>query len=679
MFLSAESRLLLQKGEFFGAGFFELPNAPMIRRHARALRRHMENMALPSYRPGRAFYPALDDKLYGRAAIRFDYSRSIAVDFKRLEAELTGGGVPADRILAELRDITFNPIARRYSVGGDGWCHSSLDYRALLAEGLAGRGKKIKDGDDDFTLACRETFDALETLRNRIVVHLSEQNAPSELIETFRAGIETGARDFREALAAFNFFYYLDECDSVGAFDAIILPYWRNEPDTRERLSELWENCSARDAWHILLGGRGRYTELTRLCVESSAKFYRPNMGIRIADDMPDTLWKSVLDNFAAGVPNPALYNETAYLNAVREELPEIAEEDAQNFCFGGCTELMFEGCSNVGSIEAGVNMLDVLQHAVREHLPDAANFDDFLQRFLHDAECRIAEMFVCCDQHQRHQALFRPQMVRTLLVGDCLERELEFNNGGARYNGGVINFAGLPDTFNALWAVRAVMAGELPFDKMELLRALECDFGGCETLRRALLALPKTGENHTELDAFASRLTRDWFKRVRRHRFVRGNGFAIPSVIMFNTYVPHGRYVGATPDGRRAGTPVADACGCGATGTRKELTALLNSAAALPQNLGLGTMVLNVRLDGSILRNNMERAKVRALFEGYFRQGGLQIQCTTASPERLRRAIECPAEAEDLFIRIGGYSVKFNTLDDALKRSVLDRMVQRG
>ena len=65
----------------------------------------------------------------------------------------------------------------------------------------------------------------------------------------------------------------------------------------------------------------------------------------------------------------------------------------------------------------------------------------------------------------------------------------------------------------------------------------------------------------------------------------------------MFETYAGAGRRVGATPDGRRSGEPLADSAGPVQGRDVKGPTAMLASVARLPHQLTAGTPVLNLRL----------------------------------------------------------------------------------
>ena len=72
---------LFERGEFLAAGFVELPDAPVVRRMGRGMRRHLEHCLLPEG-PLQPLYPAGRYSIWDQArqaetqgpALRFHYS-----------------------------------------------------------------------------------------------------------------------------------------------------------------------------------------------------------------------------------------------------------------------------------------------------------------------------------------------------------------------------------------------------------------------------------------------------------------------------------------------------------------------------------------------------------------------------------------------------------------------------
>jgi formate C-acetyltransferase len=172
--------------------------------------------------------------------------------------------------------------------------------------------------------------------------------------------------------------------------------------------------------------------------------------------------------------------------------------------------------------------------------------------------------------------------------------------------------------------------------------------------------------------DEKADTLAADFMDRVfdifnQRTPFLGGQ--FLPSSIQFATYADAGRQVGPTPDGRTAGSPLADSLGAVHGKDIAGPTALLNSVAKLPLYKAVGTPILNIRLKKQALSSSL-----RPLIMGFFDQGGMQVQVSCLSREDILDAVEHPDRHQNLIVRIGGYSEYFNRLSKELQETVLQR-----
>ncbi|MGE4564380.1 MAG: glycine radical domain-containing protein, partial [Victivallaceae bacterium] len=423
---------------------------------------------------------------------------------------------------------------------------------------------------------------------------------------------------------SFGFFYALDGYDSAGRFDEYLGEYFRDEPDAEAWLAELYRMVDLQGGWHFIHTGRN--PEFTRRCLRAQT-LRRPNSGLLVGPDTPTEIWDEIFDLWGKGIPSPALYSEAGYRRGLRA-YPEIARADRERFVFGGCTELMFEGCSSIGSIEAGINLLEIWNQSTPT-------------RFAADLRLRLEELAAGVKANSEFAARNRPQLIRTLFIDDCIEHNLEYRAGGARCNGGVVNVAGLTDTANAIAAARGIQA--------------------------------KFGNDHPEVDAIARRLAETVFRQIRHHP-MRNGGPAFPAVIMFVTYPYHGSYVDGSAGGRPAGAPLADSAGAATGDDRHGPTALLNSVAKLPSQLGIGTLVLNLRIERDLAADPVKRRKLQALLQGFFAQGGLQLQPTLIDRDTLQKAYRNPDAHPELIVRIGGYSEYYQRLSRELQLAVLER-----
>ena len=616
--MNRKADVLYRLGEPLAAGMYEHENASVVERYGLGLRRYFEH-AVPPPETGR-LYPAPEQDIWRLAGhyVRFHYSYSLECDYDGLRQfgrerlsdpfELN----LLDQIVEELRFFRNSLIPPRYRIGGDGWTHTVLNYRRILREGLKTYRSRV--GAMSPSPLRRALTDTLAGITDFL------RRAPGDIEECAMSP----AHDFYSAMRSFNFFYALDQYDSAGRFDDYMGEYYRGEADAGEWIEELYRAIDLHEGWHFLHSGKN--PAFTGICLQAQ-KFSRPDSGIVIEPDTPQELWDEVFDRWAAGIPCPSLYNGPAYRKAI-PYFTDAKGADRKRFVFGGCTELMFEGCSNVGSTEGGINLLDILNNSTP-------------QKFHADIRRKIAEFAESARANSEFAARYRPQLIRTLFVDDCIDRETEFNAGGTRCRGSIVNVAGLTDAVNSLAAMSGIRE--------------------------------RFGNDSPEVDEIARKLADFTFREIRRHR-MRLGGPAYPAVILLTSYAWHGSYVDASADGRKAGAPVVDSVGAVSGTDRNGPTALLNSVAKLPSRLGIGTLVLNVRFQRSLASSSSKRPKLQSLIRGFFARGGLQLQPTLIDQETLKKAYETPDAYPELIVRIGGYSEYYNRLSRELQFEVLKR-----
>ena len=238
-----------------------------------------------------------------------------------------------------------------------------------------------------------------------------------------------------------------------------------------------------------------------------------------------------------------------------------------------------------------------------------------------------------------------------------------------------MVNVCGLSNVVDSLAAVREVVFERQEIDGVGLLAALQADFQGYEPLRRRLARCPRFGNDDAAADGLAHMLSAFIFEEFARHKPWRGSRF-LPGCLMFVTYADAGRHVMATPDGRFAGTPIADSAGPVAGRDRQGPTAMMRSVASLDWQRAPGTLVVNLRLNPAMLKDPEERWKTQALISSYFALGNMQLQVNVLDQAVLEAAVADPEPYRDLVVRVGGYSEYWCNLTPELRRTVLERSV---
>ncbi len=718
--LLPDPRVLCHLGEFFASGYFEEPDASPMRRWSRAVQRRFEHRTLARY-DGELLYPSGPVQIKGENRIvgpsySFTWSYSDSALAEQLSNPTEEERETLEALQREMRNLAekLNVIKTVHTVGGRGYTHSIPNYGRVVREGLCEHMRRIDKNLDlarqrevaldsgligdvekiDFYLGLQDVLAGIENWHARMLGFLSGVQTDDPVSEARRKRLVAAyeqvpfqpARDFFEALVAYNFVYYLDDCDNPGRVDLELFPYYERDLEagriTRDEAVALircfWENADINNGWSTGIGGttptgEPAYNDLTVVCLEAAQKIRRPNLQLHVRRDMPQAVWDAALDTIATGCGLPALYNEEKFLRSLRQADLGIHEEDLGLHLGAGCTETMVHGCSNVGSLDAGINLPLILVQMLHEHLPTVEDFDALVEAYKADVAAVVREIVDDVSADQEMKAQLRPQPMRSLLIDDCIEVGREYNNGGARYNWSVVNVAGFANVVDSLAAVKEVVFEKKEKTGAEFLKILGQNYDGEEAFRRRLSRCPRFGNDHPQSDALAADIAEFVFREFLRYRPWRGGKF-LASCLMFVTYANAGTPVAATPDGRLDCEPVADSIGAYQGRDRNGPTAMLKSVASIPHDLAPGTLVVNTRFTKDFFRTDEGRAKLKHLIRTYFDLGGMQLQINVLDQAVLQDAIAHPEQYDDLIVRIGGYSEYFNRLSPALKQSVLER-----
>lgn len=697
--------LLEQAGEYMAAGYMSAPDEPPLLRFCRALKRFYETCDLPAYN-GEPLYPCTGSFYYSGQAMSFHYSQAMCFDHGVLDRKIEQAASP--EVAEALRQFK-NAVADYPPVMG--YTHSIINFGRILAEGLNGyrariEGLKAQAEADEASCGrrpnafCRETpvefyeamlilLEGIEIITQRCAACLRATSADgSERIAAALDRVPFAPADgFYEAMVATNFLFYLDGSDDLGRFDQDLWPYYRDDlasgavtrKEAGEWIGQIFSNVDTCTGWNCAIGGTAAdgtqgCNDLTMLCLEVAKGRRRPNLALRLRRDTPEKYWDQALETISGGSGIPALYNEEEYISAIEHADLGVAPEDMPWFAFGGCTELMVHGRSNVGSLDDTLNLALVLEKSLHQRLPECSTFEQFLTLFRLDVTAAVDELCSRVNDYQESKARLQPQPVRTLLIDDCIDNAQEFNAGGARYNWSVISIAGLPNTYDSLAAVKNVIYDNQEITAEQLLDALRTDFAGQEELRLRLGNCPHFGNSDPYVDEIASDVARHTFSEFMSHTPWRGGRY-LASCLMFVTYGMFGQQVGATPDGRLAQTPVGDSAGAVQGRDRSGPTSYLRSVASIPHFLAPGTLVVNIRFTKRLFNDPEAREQLKALIRTYFDLGGMQLQVNVVDQRVLQDALEHPDCYQDLIIRVGGYSEYFNQLGRDLQLTILERI----
>jgi formate C-acetyltransferase len=539
------------------------------------------------------------------------------------------------------------------------------------------------------------------------------------------------ARTFQEAVQAAWFIHLITQIESnghsfsLGRFDQYTYPHYLADLQAgridRERVLEILEQLWLKlfsvikiRPWshtrfgigyptyqNVTIGGQtpdgmDATNDLSYLVLETirETRLTQPNVSARYHAGAPDRFLYECARTIRLGFGMPAMKNDEAIIPALLEK--GVSSEDAYNYAIVGCIEAAVPGkwgYRNTGM--SFLNMLKVLELAYNDgtdpvtgrrlcpgsgSLADFKSFNELYAAFRRQLAyyTRASVVFDAVGDLALEELV--PDAFCSALVDDCLARGKTIKEGGAVYD--IISGlqSGIANVANALIALDKTLFVEQSLTAERITSALASNFAGIEgeRVRQILLAAPKYGNDIEEVDQLARRVLEEYLEIVKPYRNTRsgrgpigGNYAGSTSNISAN--VPLGQPVCATPDGRRAGEPIAEgASNFHGTDTRGP-TAVMRSVTKLP-TIKMLAQLLNLRLSPATLETDAGLWRLVRLLRGFQSLKGWHVQFNVVDSKTLLAAQQHPEEYKDLVVRVAGYSALFVTLDKATQDDIIQR-----
>jgi trans-4-hydroxy-L-proline dehydratase len=432
----------------------------------------------------------------------------------------------------------------------------------------------------------------------------------------------------------------------------------------------------------VMVGGVDRdgadvTNDLTYLALAArlATKLVYPTVGVAWHPGTPRELMEFGARMLATGIGCPAFFNDPVIADGLRAH--GVSEADCHWYMNSTCVEIKVVGASHMWVTAPYINlpggMLRAIGRVASGEAGEPAGFDGCLELVREALSADIRGAAESMHATWAHRERWGGCPLASCLIDDCLALGRDFDLGGARYNWVENSFVGLANLVDGLLAIRYLVYewGEMTLG--EFGRILADDYAGHEGLRQRIInAVPKYGTDDDEADAMASHFAA-WLiaetesHTVGVHRYVPG----------FFCWIMHdhmGQQTGATPDGRRAGLPLAD--GAGAAQGREVCgpTASVLSTTKWDHRPVIGGLVHNAKFSRAALSTEGGLAALRELIGTYMARGGFEIQVNVVGREVLEDAQRHPERYQDLLVRVAGYSDYFVHLSATMQAEVIAR-----
>ncbi|WP_297669611.1 glycyl radical protein [Thomasclavelia sp.] len=545
------------------------------------------------------------------------------------------------------------------------------------------------------------------------------------------------AETFQEALQSTWFIQLILQIESnghslsYGRFDQYIYPYYQHDIDNGlitddeavELLTNLWIKTmtinKVRSQAHtfssagspmyqnVTIGGqtpdkKDATNKLSYLVLKSVAqtRLPQPNLTVRYHRNMPKAFLDEAIEVMKLGTGMPAFNSDEVIIPSFIEK--GVKEEDAYNYSAIGCVETAVPGkwgyrCTGMSYMNFPRILLIAMNDGIDltsnkrfvegcGHFKEMKSFDE-LMNAINMTIRKLTRMSVIVE-NAIDLALERdvPDILCSALVQDCIGRGKTLKEGGAIYDFISGLQVGIANMADSLAAIKKLVFEEKKITPEQLFNALEDDFTSEENQKIQQMLIndaPKYGNDDDYVDNLVVEVYNVYIDEMKKYpntRYNRGpiGGIRYAGTSSISANVGQGFSTMATPDGRKARSPLAEGCSPAHSMDKNGPTAVFKSVSKLPTHEITGGVLLNQKVTPQLLANDENKEKLEMLIKTFFnRLDGYHVQYNVVSRETLIDAQKHPEKHKDLIVRVAGYSAFFNVLSKATQDDIIERTEQ--
>lgn len=529
---------------------------------------------------------------------------------------------------------------------------------------------------------------------------------------------------FREALQMY-WFVHLSVITELNTWDAFcpgkldrhLYPFYKKELEdgslTREQAKEYLEcfwvkfnNQPAPPKVGVTLNESSTYTDFCNiniggvksdgsdgvndvsyllLDVIRDMRILQPSTNVQISRKNPDKFVLEAADVIREGMGFPSVFNNDAVVQELLRTGKDIV--DARGGGTSGCVEV---GCFGKEAyiLTGYLNLVKILELTLNDGYDTKTNkqlglktgdprefnkFEDLMDAFdkqlNHIVNIKIRGNNVI----ERLYAKYMPATFMSIIIDDCIEKAMDYNEGGARYNSRYIQGVGIGSITDSLSAIKLHVYDNNQLDMDTLLTILEDNYDGHKKEHLLMLnKTPKYGNDDDYADDIMLEVFNRFYNAVNDRKTVNNGAYRI-EMLPTTCHVYFGSVVGATPDGRLNGVALSEGISPVQGADTKGPTAVIKSASKM-DHLKTGGTLLNQKFSPDSLKGDDGLKRIKDIIRTYFRLDGHHIQFNVITADTLKKAQQDPDSYKNLIVRVAGYSDYFNNLGKALQDEIIER-----
>lgn len=541
---------------------------------------------------------------------------------------------------------------------------------------------------------------------------------------------ENPARDFREAVQSQWFTQMFSRIEqktgtiiSNGRMDQYFYPYYKkdlekgliNEDQATELLECMWvamaqfidlylsptggafnEGYAHWEA--VTVGGQtpdglDATNDLTYIFLKSKQEFplNYPDLAARIHTRAPERYLYEVAETIKEGTGFPKLINDEEVVPLLLSK--GACFEEAYDYAVSGCAECRMPNRDTYTSGNPYVNfaaaveltlyngkMLKFGDDTIGLQTGDPNDFktwDEFWNAYLAQQTNFLKHAFIqqhiIINMRPKHFATPLGSAMHDLCMETCKDLHTPTIEGGIDL--GYFELMGYGTVVDSLAAIKKLVFEEKKLSMTELLEAVKNNFEGYEAIREMLMNAPKYGNNDAYSDTIAKDVDREALKFTKQYSKELGVHLDL-RLVPFTSHVPFGKVVSATPNGRKAWSPLSDGSsashGADVNGPTAVLMSNFNSKNYNFRNRA--ARLLNIKLSPSCVAGEEGTSKLVAFIRTWSDLKLWHLQFNIVNKETLLAAKKDPSKYRGLIVRVAGYSAYFVELSSDLQDDIIAR-----
>ena len=410
-------------------------------------------------------------------------------------------------------------------------------------------------------------------------------------------------------------------------------------------------------------------------------KMLYPKIHCRISRNSPQEYLDAVNQDFLRGRNVISLLNDDGIIPA--QIKAGKRPEDARCYVAGGCWEVIVEGCEHSAGANCYFNLARIMDMSVVKDckteeetgivcsgIKDAGSFEEVYRIVLDNIIRALRQMGNSIGHCGKVWNQVNPSPLFSACLAGCLEQRRDYTAGSGRYNPHgmpLTNFAVLADS---LLAIKNICFDRKTHSLKEIIKAVQTNWQGYETLRAEVLTAPHFGDDSPESNDIVKRIADDIFQATRDLKNERGGPFQL-GFYSYRDVIDWAKVTRATPDGRRLGDYLSQ----GLTPSRyrhSDITSLINNAASIDLTKYPANSVVTI----SLPLGKIDQASLAGLERSFAASGIGMLQLNCVNQSDLLDAQIHPERHRDLIVRLYGYSARFINLNQEMQDEFICRSI---